>query len=256
VLLHLRKKDKPFRVIDSHAGRGLYALDGAEASRTGEANLGIARLADLAGTANVPPSLVAYGDCVALEGHAVYPGSPRIAARLLRPNDRLIAIEKHPAEADALRLSLAPFANARALCGDGYERLPALLPPPERRGLVLMDPPYEAADEFVRVADALEKAWRRFSTGIFLLWYPIKSKAAADAFCGEIFARGIEKALRLEIDAGRETDAPKERLSAAGLLVVNPPYGFENEMHMAASLLAPRLGRTPGAVARIALTPL
>jgi 23S rRNA (adenine2030-N6)-methyltransferase len=255
-LLHLRKKDKPFRVIDSHAGRGLYALESAEALRTGEAAQGIARLADLAEIPDLPPALATYLDGVRAEGRGNYPGSPRLAARLLRPGDGLVAIERHPVEAEALRASLAPFRNVRVLEDDGYARLPTLLPPAERRGLILIDPPYEAGDEFARAADALSNAHRRFATGIFMLWYPIKSAPAADAFCGEVFARGIQKALRLEISVGAEAGAEKERLAASGLLVVNAPYGFEEEMRAVALLLAPRLGRTPQAPAKISLLPL
>jgi len=253
VLLHLRKKDKPFRVIDSHAGRGLYELRGAEAARTGEAAQGIARLADLVGVPDLPASLVAYLDCVRAEGEGFYPGSPRIAARLLRPDDRLVAIERQPVEAEALRASLAPYRQARVFEADGYAHLPALLPPPERRGLVLIDPPYEAGDEFARAAEALSQAYRRFATGIFLLWYPVKSKSAADAFCGEVATRGVEKTLRLEIAVGREAATEKERLSAAGLLIVNAPYGFEEEMRAVALFLAPRLGRTQQSPANISL---
>src|SRR5204862_5858797 len=110
-----------------------------------------------------------------------------------------------------------PFPQARTIEGDAYRRLPALLPPRERRGLVLIDPPYEAEDEFLRAADLLARAHCRFATGIYLLWFPVKSATAADAFCGEICTRGVTPALRIDIDIGR-IDAGKERLSAAGLL--------------------------------------
>jgi 23S rRNA (adenine2030-N6)-methyltransferase len=147
ILLHLRKKDKPFRVIDTHAGRGIYDLDSEAAQRTGEAAGGIARLADLAG-ASLPPALTTYLDIVRATGAAYYPGSPLIAAQLLRENDKLIAIEKHPEDEAVLAQTLARFKNAKSACADGYTRLAALLPPPERRGLVLIDPPFEAEDEF------------------------------------------------------------------------------------------------------------
>ncbi|MGD0192902.1 MAG: 23S rRNA (adenine(2030)-N(6))-methyltransferase RlmJ [Rhizomicrobium sp.] len=240
VLLHLRKKDKPFRVIDTHAGRGLYDLTAGEAARTAEAQGGIARLVDL-DTAQVPPSLAAYLDCVRAEGEGRYPGSPRLAARLLRAQDRLVAIEKHPEEEAALVHSLAPFTNAKTVRADGYERLPALLPPPERRGLVLIDPPYEAPDEFANAAALLARAHRRFATGTYVLWFPLKSKPAADALCGEIVAHGIKSAARVDIAVdGEQSDG---RLSSAGLLVVNPPYGFGDEMRAVAHVIAPRLGR-------------
>ena len=129
--------------------------------------------------------------------------------------------------------------------GDGYEKLIAALPPPERRGLVLIDPPYEDDKEFQRAAQVLAQAHRRFATGIYMLWFPIKSKAAADAFCGEIANTGIDKLLRIDI----ETKAPpkaskvddKTRLTTAGLLIVNPPFGLDADMREAARVIAPAL---------------
>ena len=130
-------------------------------------------------------------------------------------------------------------SRARAVAADGYARLPALLPPPERRALVLIDPPYEAPDEFARAARAVDAALRRFATGIVAVWFPIKSAAAADAFCGEILLAGPAKALRLDI----AVDAPEGRLGAAGLLVINPPFGFAHDMAAALAPVTPLLGR-------------
>lgn len=253
ILLHLRKKEKPFRVIDTHAGRGVYDLESEAAQRTGEATGGIAKLADLSG-ASLPPVLATYLDIVRGSGAAHYPGSPLIAAELLRENDTLIAIEKHPDDEAVLARTLARFKNAKSACADGYARLAALLPPPERRGLVLIDPPFEAEDEFVQLARALAAARKRFATGIYLVWYPVKSVAASDAFAGEILGGGSEDLARITIDVGREPKDGKDRLSAAGLLVVNPPYGFVEEMRAAAEILAPRLGRD--GTARIAVDAL
>lgn len=240
-LLHLWKKDKAFAVIDTHGGAGRTDLSGAAARRTGEAATGIGKLRGLEG-APLPETLKTYLDLVARDGEGAYPGSPLIAARLLRPQDRLVAIEKHPEDAAALREVLAPFANARAVEGDGYARLPALLPPRERRGLILIDPSYEEPDEFRIAAEALTAACRRFATGIYMLWFPVKSRAAADAFCGEVLAGGIAKALRVDIAVRASPRADKARLTAAGLIVVNPPYGFDAEMRACAEIVAPRLG--------------
>lgn len=242
ILLHLRKKDKPFRVIDTHAGRGIYDLESEAAQRTSEAAGGIAKLADLAGT-SLPPALNTYLDIVRGAGVARYPGSPLIAAQLLRETDKLIAIEKHPEDEAVLAQTLARFKNAKSACADGYARLAALLPPPERRGLVLIDPPFEAEDEFAQLVLALAGARKRFANGITLVWYPIKSTAASDAVTGEVLAGGSQEIARITIDIGRAAKDDKERLSVAGLLVINPPYGFVEEMQAAAELLAPRLGR-------------
>jgi len=237
ILEYLKKKDAPFAVIDTHAGRGLYDLAGGEATRSGEAANGIERLRDLL---DVPATLQIYLDLVRQSGDNRYPGSPLIAAKLLRLQDRLIAIEKHPEDAAALEATLAPFRKARVIEADGYVRLTALLPPPERRGLILIDPPYEAPDEFSRAAQAVAGIMQRFATGIVLIWFPIKSQAAANAFCGEVLAAGVRKLLRIDIEAG----AVAERMAAAGLLVVNPPFGFEADMRTTLDAVAPRLGRT------------
>jgi 23S rRNA (adenine2030-N6)-methyltransferase len=241
VLLHLRKKEKPFRVIDTHAGRGLYDLAGGEAERTGEAKDGIARLRDLATDPSMPLALATYLEIARSCGDDRYPGSPLIAARLLRKADRLVAIERHPDDAEALQSALAGFANAEAHCADGYARLASLLPPPERRGLILIDPPYEAEEEFAHVALALAAARKRFATGIYLLWYPIKSRAASDALAGEVLAQGTQDVLRVTIDIGRAQTGEKERLGAAGILLVNPPFGLADELRATAEILGPRL---------------
>jgi 23S rRNA (adenine2030-N6)-methyltransferase len=251
VLLHLRRKEKPFCVIDTHAGAGVYDLRGDEAERTGEAAAGVGRLGAIRDAPQLPEALRTYLDLVQLDGDVFYPGSARIAARLLRSQDRLIAIERQPETANALSQSLTGFPNVRAVEADGYERLLALLPPRERRGAILIDPPYEADDEFGRVADILKRAHRRFANGIYLVWYPIKSRALGSAIQGEVAARGIAPLLNLEIDVGPAPDADRERLSAAGILIVNPPFGFDEEMRRVAAVLAPLLSRAAGGPAMI-----
>ena len=247
ILLHLKKKDAPFAVIDTHAGRGLYRLRGEKASRTGEAEGGVARLAGLSGG---PPALETYLELVRSSGADFYPGSPLIAAKLLRPSDRLVAIEKHPEEFAALKAALAPYAKARAVEADGYARLKALLPPPERRGLVLIDPPYEQMSEFADAARAVAEMTRRFATGMALVWFPLKSPHDADAFTGEVLAAGVKKLLRVDIETA---SGAADRLNAAGIAVVNPPYGFAAEMRASLDLIAPLLGRNAGTRAQARL---
>lgn len=232
VLRHLRRKPAPFAVIDTHAGRGSYDLEGAEAKRTGEAEQGYGRIRGVCGA---PPLLADY---LELASGAVYPGSPLLAAKLLRVTDRLVAVEKHADEAAALRQTLQPFRRARVEQADGYDRLTALLPPPERRGLVLIDPPYEATDEFEAAAKAFASGFQRFATGIYLLWFPVKSAAEANLFCGEILSAGTSKVLRLDVI---RRDVPEDRLAAAGLLVVNPPWHFDDEIRAALTHAMPLL---------------
>ena len=243
ILLHLRKKPAPFAVIDTHAGRGRYDLSGAEAARTGEAANGIGRLSAVEGAGG---ALGEYLSLVRGADETSYPGSPLLAAWLLRPQDRLVAIEKHPQEAALLKAALVRVQGAHAEEGDGYRRLSALLPPPERRGVVLIDPPFEAPEEFQAQARALGEALKRFATGIYVLWFPIKSAGEANAFCGAVLATGVKKALRIDIDigAGAAVAGAKERLTGAGLIVVNPPYGFAEEMRASLAKIAPLLSAT------------
>jgi 23S rRNA (adenine2030-N6)-methyltransferase len=244
VLTHLSKKQTPFAVIDTHGGRGLYDLMGEQAEKTGEAKDGIVRLLH---ASELPGVLARYVEIVRNFGDGRYPGSPLIAAKLLRAKDRLVAIEKHPEDCAALAAALAPVAHARAIHGDGYQVLKRLLPPPERRGLTLIDPPYEDTEEFRRAARALIEAHRRFATGIVLFWYPAKEKAALDAAAGEVLNAGIASLVKVELDVGGSAVTAPEgrgpRLTSAGLLVVNPPFGFEAEMKLGLPFVVERLAQ-------------
>lgn len=233
ILSHLKKKDTAFSVLDSHGGRGVYDLAGERSVRTGEAQKGITRLTELSG--DMPEALSTYLSLV--KDSSLYPGSPLIAARLLRPQDRLTAVEKHPEEFAVLKQTLSPFRNAVAERGDGYSRALKLLPPPSRRGLVLLDPPFELPDDFSDLARTLRDGYRKFATGNYLAWYPIKSQAEADAFTGEVLAGGITKAMVIEASIA----APQGKLDRAGLLVINPPYSLDAVMQACAALIAPKL---------------
>jgi 23S rRNA (adenine2030-N6)-methyltransferase len=249
ILLHLRKKEAPFALIETHAGRGLYDLSGDEARRSGEAAEGVAKLA---GHVAQTAALASYLDLVRGFGPQHYPGSPLIAASLLRPQDRLVAMEKHPEEFAALHAALAPFANARAIAADGYAQLPKLLPPPERRGLLLIDPPYEDAQEMQHIGKALAEAQRRFAHGVYLIWHPLKSSVPAETQAGELKTAGASKLLSLTLDVGAAPGDVAGRLSASGLLAINPPYGLAEEMRAAQEELLPLLRR--GADARASVT--
>jgi len=248
ILLHLRRKEKPFVFIDTHAGSGLYDLAGDEASKTQEADAGIGKFAGYRAQSR---PLSTYLETVHAFGEKKYPGSPMIAAKLLRRHDRFVGIEEQPAEFASVRAALAPFVNARALNGDGYKHLRALLPPPERRGFVLIDPPYEDASETERMAKAFGDAYERFATGIYALWYPLKVSSRIQSLADELKARAPMKLLSLAIDIGSCVGEAHDRLSAAGLLVVNPPFGFDEEMRGASSELLPLLRCGAGAEASV-----
>src|SRR5690242_3965102 len=213
IVTYLQDKPGAFRVIDTHAGAGLYDLDSDEARRSGEWLTGIARLMQ-ARLSNESAALAKpYLDIVRAfnpKGELkTYPGSPLIARGLLRPQDRLVACELEPKARKALIDALRRDEQARVVDLDGWMALPAFVPPKERRGLVLIDPPFEAKDEFERLAAAFAHAFAKWPTGSFLLWYPVKSRRAADGLSRQI-AQNVAAAtptgtcLRLEFSVSPE----------------------------------------------------
>jgi 23S rRNA (adenine2030-N6)-methyltransferase len=232
ILVHLRGKPAAFRIIDSHAGAGVYDLAGPEASRSGEWRDGIRRLfgRPLAEPARglFAPYLDAVAACNRPGELAAYPGSPALARTFLRAQDRLIACELEPKAAAALAHNLAGDRRCKAIAIDGWTALNAYVPPRERRGLVLIDPPFEDAGDFPRLAHALESAHRKWAGGIYLLWYPIKERTAPDALARRLRRAGIPKILRAELSVAQSLQA--DRLCACGLIAVNPPFTLEGEL--------------------------
>lgn len=249
LLQHLKAKDKPFFVLDSHAGLGLYDLSDERALRTGEWRDGIARVLARSGA---PAALAPYLDAVRglnVEGGLRwYPGSPRLIRAFLRAQDRLAAVEMHPEDARLLADEFAGDPAVKIHAMDGYNALKSLLPPPERRGLVLVDPPFEAADEFARLARGLKEAHRRWATGIYMLWYPIKNRDAVAAFHAEIAALALPRTMAVELRL--EAEIPN-RLVGCGVILVNPPWTFELEATEILDFLVKALGRSAGASRRI-----
>jgi 23S rRNA (adenine2030-N6)-methyltransferase len=237
ILTHLQEKPAAFRIIDTHAGAGVYDLTGEEAQRTGEFLTGIARVMQARFSEAVLPLVAPYLDIVRAFNPpaqlAAYPGSPLIARALLRPQDRLTACEVEPKARKRLIEALRRDPQARVVDLDGWTALPAFVPPKERRGLVLIDPPYEDKDEFVRLADGFAEAFSKWPTGSYLLWYPAKSRRATDGLArsvAEIAAGGPSpaKCLRLEFSAAPQ--AADSALVSAGLLLVNPPWMLMAEL--------------------------
>jgi 23S rRNA (adenine2030-N6)-methyltransferase len=258
VLMHLREKSAAFRVIDTHAGAGGYNLAGPEASKTQEWQDGIGRLlpADLSPRAgDLAPQaadlLAPYLDAVAgLNPHgrlAAYPGSPKLAQALLRRQDRLIACELEPRAAADLERALKGDARAKAVAIDGWSALTAYVPPRKRRGIVLIDPPFEQPDEFARLAERLVAAHRKWPTGIYLLWYPIKEDAEVAAFIRRLSRIGIAKMLRAELilptaGTGLASDL-RPGLRGSGLIAVNPPWTLYRDLEVLLPALAKLLSR-------------
>jgi 23S rRNA (adenine2030-N6)-methyltransferase len=240
VLTHLREKPAAFRVIDIHAGAGRYDLAGPEAGKTLEWRDGIGRLMDANLDEGVRALLAPYLDAVAALNPAgtltVYPGSPALTQSLLRPQDRLIACELEPQAAAALSRQLRGDARAKAIAIDGWTALTAYVPPKERRGLVLVDPPFEQPQELSRLAQGLAAAHRKWPTGCYLLWYPIKDAAEITSFVRKLSRLGIGKMLRIELFP--EIPADDKGLRGSGLIAVNPPWRLHKELEM----LLPALG--------------
>ena len=252
VLLHLKQKEKPFFVLDTHAGIGRYDLASVEAMKTKEAEGGILRLW---AAPRVPPELEDYLACVrALNGRGKgaprwYPGSPRLMRQLMRPQDRLVAVELHPDDAKKLAAEFRRDPAVKVMRMDGYTAAKSLLPPAERRGLVVIDPPFEETDEFERLARGLRQAYRRWATGIYAIWYPVKDVAAAAAFLDDVKASGIRRILSTELWVEKPGDP--EKLTGTALLLVNPPWNLPPALESMLAFLAAVLARAPGAGFRI-----
>ncbi len=244
ILTYLMRKDAPFRVIDTHAGVGLYDLHGNQAERTGEWEEGIAKLIKADLPADTADLVAPYLQAVRVQNPdgslRYYPGSPMITRHMLRQQDRLIALELHPEDAEALRENFAGDFQTRVTHLDGWAALGTHLPPKEKRGLVLIDPPFEEKGEFERMAESLIRAHKRWPGGIYAYWYPIKEPRDVDAYVKALKATGIPKILRLELTIDAPSTPP--RLHGTGMIVVNPPFVLEDEMRVVLPVLAGLLG--------------
>jgi len=281
ILTHLLAKPAAFRVIDTHAGAGLYDLRGEEASRSGEWHAGIEQLLSASIAPAVHALLKPYLDVVAAlnatppfvpakagtQGHSssqstlpldsrlrgnermerpsfgaqyaltTYPGSPALVRAFLRAQDRLLACELEPKAYAALAHNLARDRRIKTVAIDGWVALNAYVPPPERRGVAVIDPPYEEAEDFVRLAQSLELAHRKWASGIYLLWYPIKGRQEPDALARSLKRSGIASILRAELAvAATPAEGP---LGGCGLIIVNPPWTLADEL----SVLLPALAK-------------
>jgi 23S rRNA (adenine2030-N6)-methyltransferase len=257
ILAYLQQKAGAFRVIDTHAGAGRYDLFAPNSSRGGEWHDGIERVwqampglvsqtqaRQVASQVALREFLAPYlGVVAALNPDSgekplrIYPGSPVIAQHLLRSQDRLIACELEPRAAAALKVALRGDARAKALTIDGWTALAAHLPPRERRGVVLIDPPFEEPNDFMRLSGAVEIAQRKWASGIFILWFPIKDRRAADALIKRLRKLAVPRLLHSEIMLG----APRADagLIGSGLIVLNPPFKLDLELE----LILPQLGQ-------------
>ncbi|MFH1806144.1 MAG: 23S rRNA (adenine(2030)-N(6))-methyltransferase RlmJ [Pseudomonadota bacterium] len=248
VLEHLRRKDKPFCVIDTHAGSGWYDLHGDQARKTGEWQGGIAAVQN----GNAAPEMVQhYLDIVAgfeperrcpdmCDGKSdslFYPGSPFLIREMLRPDDQLTLMELHPREYDLLAHRVRRDGRIHLHKRDGYEGLVALMPPAIRRGLVLMDPSYDVKQDYKTAAHSIQRAWEKWPTGIFMLWYPVLESGfdvELRSHFAQIPAAGGVLCAELSTDQG----GAKGRMRGTGLLIVNPPYQLDTQLAQIGDWLA------------------
>jgi 23S rRNA (adenine2030-N6)-methyltransferase len=250
IVAHLKEKPAAFRAIDTHAGAGLYDLAGPEASRTGEWREGVGKLVTATLDRAVRTLLAPYLEAIAALNAGplkLYPGSPMLLQHWLRPQDRLIACEKEPAAASALTTRLRGDKRAKAVAIDGYTALNAYVPPKERRGLVLIDPPFEQPDEFDALALGFTAAHRKWPTGIYALWYPVKDARETEKFSRRLTRLGISRVLQAELIL-----PARDGLRGSGLILVNPPWRLEDELGVLLPALlgilsedASDAGRTP-----------
>jgi 23S rRNA (adenine2030-N6)-methyltransferase len=242
VLLHLlhrlKQKDKPFFVLDTHAGRGQYLIQGEQARKTDEALGGIFKLIVLKKLPDVLNAYLKQVERVNPVGALLnYPGSPLLIAQQLREGDRLVCIEAQKGEFDALKQLFAKDTRVQLQLGDGYQALKAQLPPTPRRGLVLIDSPYEAQErEYTQILHSLQDALKRWPTGQFAIWYPIKQRASIVHFLRKAAQLPCQSALAIELLV-RPDNSPL-RMNGSGMLLINPPYRIDSELHQSLRQLA------------------
>lgn len=256
LLRALQRKEKGYLYLETHAGRGAYDLAPAAepgAKRTPEWPAGVGRLWT---APQLPPALDDYISMVRGFNERrggdgarprFYPGSPWIGALVRRPQDRLAFWEQQAGEARHLRAEFAGWRRTAVVCGDGYGALRAALPPPERRALVFIDPPFEVQGEFEAIMTALVEGLRRFPSGVYAVWYPVTERAQAEAFHRALKARCRQPILDAELAV---TADPEVRMKGCGLVVINPPWGFADELQSLLPVLTGQLGADSGASSR------
>ncbi|MCZ2158214.1 23S rRNA (adenine(2030)-N(6))-methyltransferase RlmJ [Bartonella sp. 220] len=246
IIEYLKRKAKAFRVIDTHAGIGIYDLSSLEAQKTGECREGVQRFFSAPIPEDLKTFLCPWYDIINTLNKekkeiAFYPGSPVLIRQLLRKQDRLTAIELHDEDYRILAKKFTGDYQTKVLHLDGWLSLNAHLPPKEKRGFILIDPPFEKPDEFSRLIEGLMKAYRRFSGGIYALWYPVKYDKEIENFLYALYQTGIPKILQLEMRIRKSSVPPT--MCGSGMILINPPYLLEEEMKKLSPFLLSRLGQ-------------
>lgn len=242
LLAGLNRKDAPWLYLETHAGSGIYDLSRDEAARTAEFEDGIVRLWDLREKESPIADYLRLIASLNPDGELRhYPGSPLVAQKLARGSDRLALCEKVPEVAASLKQTLGRDARVAVHLRDGYEAY-ALLPPPQKRGLVLIDPPFERRDEFDAAAEFLARSLGRFGNGVYAAWYPVKNRHASAKFIRRCERELDRPMVRVELDTGARAEG---QMHACGMLVVNPPFGFDDRARAIMRFLARKLAQGP-----------
>ena len=245
ILQALKAKDKAFVYIDTHAGAGCYDLHSKEMDKTGEYLEGIKRLWQ----ADVPAAMQEYLATVkTLNTDAelrYYPGSPLLAKQLCRPQDRLVLSELHPADFPLLQQLFAGDRRSQIHRGDGFAQLKAALPPVERRGMVLIDPPYELEHEYADVIKALSDGLKRWATGTFAIWYPVAHSDDVRFLERKLTNVGLPETLQIELNVLPANN--RYGMTGSGMMVINPPWKLEQQMAELLPWLVDKLGQSPEA---------
>lgn len=230
IIENLQLKEKGFYYLDTHAGAGRYRLFGKEAEKTAEFEEGIARLW---ARDDLPPDVRRYVDQIKRLNYGgktlrYYAGSPLIAALLLRPQDRALLTELHPSDFPVLCNNFKAYPNVSIKRDNGFQQLKATLPPKERRGLVLIDPPYELKEDYDLVVKAVEEGYKRFATGIYAVWYPVVLRQQTKRIIRGLEQTGIRKILQIELAV--RPDSAQRGMTASGMIVINPPWQLDAQM--------------------------
>ncbi|WP_109059109.1 23S rRNA (adenine(2030)-N(6))-methyltransferase RlmJ [Aggregatibacter aphrophilus] len=230
IIESLQQKEKGFYYLDTHAGAGLYRLFSQEAEKTAEYAEGIGRLWQ---RDDLPTEVDRYVKLIRKLNYGgkelrYYAGSPLLAANLLRPQDRALMMELHPSDFPLLRNNFKAFDNVTVKIGDGFQQVKATLPPKERRGLVLIDPPYELKEDYDLVVKTIEEGYKRFATGVYAIWYPVVLRQQTKRMIKGLDATGIRKILQIELAVRPDSD--QRGMTASGMIVINPPWTLEKQM--------------------------
>ena len=246
ILVYMNQKDKPYWVIDTHAGAGMYSLASDYANTKSEYLDGVARLWDCD---DLPPVLREYMNLIQLcnnkDDWSLYPGSPEVIRRTIRADDRMRLFELHPTDFDILQENFERDRQAKLFKSDGFASLKALLPPPTRRAVIFMDPPYEIKTDYLKVVDALEEGLARFAEGVYLVWYPILTRGDHVRML-ESLRKLSDKTLNIAMTV-QEPDEKGFGMLGSGLFVINPPWTLKTTMATVMPYLIEKLAQYPGA---------